>query len=41
MTCASLSLTLPRLLVQEKLMNPKPDFGYETYKGCGRLKGKV
>lgn len=22
-------------------MDPAPDFGYDTYKGCGRLKGKV
>lgn len=22
-------------------MSPNPDFGYDTYKGYGRLKGKV
>ena len=27
--------------VQESKMDPAPDFGYDTYKGCGRLKGKV
>lgn len=27
--------------IQEHKLDPKPDFGYESYKGTGKLKGKV
>ena len=27
--------------VQESKMNPKPDYGYDSYKGTGKLTGKI
>ena len=28
-------------MLQEKDMQVRPDYGYDTYKGTGKLKGKV
>lgn len=28
-------------MLQEERMDPKPDYGYDTYKGSGKMKGKV
>lgn len=28
-------------MLQEERMDPPPDFGYDDYKGTGKLKGKV
>ena len=29
------------LPLQEQRMDPEPDYGYDSYKGTGKLKGKV
>jgi hypothetical protein len=29
------------MVLQEQRMDPKPDYGYDTYKGTGKLKNKV